>query len=90
MAQHHYRFVPIGLLLRHPFDSPQRAPDIMAPLLLVAEKDSIIPPEHTRRLFEVWRAPKAWLAIRGADHNDLDADPACRDTMAVFLAERLR
>jgi len=90
VAQHHYPFVPMGLLLRHPFDSLVLAPDIRAPLLVVAaERDSIIPPEHARRLFDAWRAPKAWLAIPGADHNDLDADPACWDTVAAFLAERL-
>ena len=91
VAQYHYPLVPVGILLRHNFDSMARAPDITAPLLVVAaERDSIVPPVHARRLFEAWRAPKAWREIAGADHNDLDADPACWDTIAAFLAERLR
>lgn len=91
VAQRHYPVVPVGLLLRHPFDSLARVPDIAVPLLVVAaERDSIIPPEHARRLFDAWRAPKAWREITGADHNDLDADPVYWDDIAAFLAERMR
>ena len=91
VAQRHYPVVPVGLLLRHPFDSMARAPGITAPLLVVAaEHDSIIPPGHARRLFDAWRAPKAWREIAGADHNDLDADPAYWDDIAAFLVEGLR
>src|SRR5215471_14138139 len=49
----HYPFLPVSLMLRHRFDSLSRAPRIDAPLLtLVAGDDRIVPPQHSRALFE--------------------------------------
>ena len=86
VAQALYRFVPVSLLLRHPFDSLARAPSIEAPMLaLVAAQDRVIPPVHARRLFEAWRGEKKWHEIPGAGHNDIDADPAFWAAMQTFL-----
>jgi pimeloyl-ACP methyl ester carboxylesterase len=58
VAQGIYPFVPVSLLLRHPFDSLALAPSIAAPMLaLVATQDRVIAPAHARRLFEAWRGP---------------------------------
>src|SRR5262249_35639515 len=44
VARHHYPFLPVSLILKHPFDSLARAPYIDAPLLcLVAEHDQVVP-----------------------------------------------
>ncbi len=89
VAQRLYRFVPVGLLLRHPFDSLQRAGAIEAPLLaLVAADDTLIPPAHARRLFDAWRGPKSWHLIPHADHTSIDGDPAYWSFIAGFLAAR--
>ena len=89
VAQRLYRFVPVGLLLRHPFDSLQRAGDIDSPLLaLVAADDTLIPPAHARRLFDAWRGPKRWHLVPHADHTSIDGDPAYWSSIAAFLATR--
>jgi len=88
VAQRHYPYLPMHLL-RHPFDSLARAPRIESPLLIVAaERDSIVPIEHARALYAAWHGPKTWREIAGADHNDLDADPAYWQAIASFLAGR--
>src|SRR5215471_9260085 len=53
VGSRHYPFLPVSLMLRHRFDSLSRAPRIDAPLLaLVAGDDRIVPPQHSRALFE--------------------------------------
>lgn len=89
VAQRIYRFIPVGLLLRHPFDSLSLAGAINAPLLaLVAAEDTLIPPPHARRLFDAWRGAKEWRLIARADHNSIDGDPAYWSAIAAFLAAR--
>ncbi len=89
VAQNLYRFVPVGWLLRHPFDSHARAPTIDTPLLaLVAANDTLIPPAHAKRLFDAWRGPKQWNLIAGADHNGIDSEAGYWDAIVAFLAAR--
>lgn len=89
VAQNLYRFVPVGWLLRHPFDSHARAAAIDTPMLaLVAGLDTLIPPAHARRLFDAWRGPKQWQLIAGADHNSIDGEDGYWDAIAAFLAAR--
>lgn len=91
LAQRHYPFLPVRLLLKHPFDSLSRAPAIQAPLLaIVAERDGIIPPEHSQRLYDAWGGPKRWSAIPHAGHNDLGPQPGFWGPIGEFLAERAR
>jgi pimeloyl-ACP methyl ester carboxylesterase len=88
VGRRHYPWLPVGLLLRHPFDSGARAPAIRAPLLaIVAEQDTIIPPVHSRRLFEAWGGPKRWAAIPHTDHNDVAGAPEFWAAVASFLRE---
>src|SRR5258706_2740473 len=55
VAKRHYPFLPVSLLLRHRFDSVSLAPKITIPLLcLVATRDSIIPPDHAKLLYDAW------------------------------------
>jgi fermentation-respiration switch protein FrsA (DUF1100 family) len=89
VAQRHYPYLPVSFLLKHPFDSIERAPRISTPLLvLAAQRDSIVPPQHARALFAQWRGPKTWREFAGAGHNDLDADPEYWKAIAAFFADR--
>ncbi|MBL8386482.1 MAG: alpha/beta hydrolase [Burkholderiales bacterium] len=89
LAQRLYRFIPVDLILRHRFDSLRHAGALDLPLLAIAaERDRVIPPAHARRLYDAWRGPKRWLAIAGADHNDIDASDRYWEAIAAFLAER--
>jgi hypothetical protein len=89
VGRRHYPWLPVGLLLKHPFDAQSLAPEIQAPLLAIAgSRDSIIPTVHSRRLFDAWGGPKRWVELPGADHNDLGSRPAFWPAIDAFLRER--
>jgi pimeloyl-ACP methyl ester carboxylesterase len=86
LAGHHYPFLPVRLLLRHRFDSIERAPGIRAPLLAIAaERDEIIPSERSRRLYDAWGGPKRWVVIPEANHNDLGPQRSVWQPILAFL-----
>jgi hypothetical protein len=86
VAKHLYPLLPVQTLLRHPFDSASRAPNIFAPLLCVAAgRDEVIPAVHARRLYDAWGGPKRWLLLEGAGHNTTDSDPLFWRGVADFL-----
>jgi uncharacterized protein len=74
MGRVHYPLLPTGLLLRDRFDSLSRIGLISSPVLIVAgERDRIVPPEQSRRLYAAIQRPDARLVpISGADHNDFE------------------
>ena len=46
---------------------------VHCPVLIVhGESDTVIPPWHGRKLFELAHEPKTFLAIPRANHNDLE------------------
>ena len=86
VAKRHYPFLPVSLMLRHRFDSLSRAPQIEAPLLcLVAAEDRVIPPAHSRALFEAWRGTKTWHEIPRSDHDSISGEPEYWRSIADFL-----
>jgi uncharacterized protein len=88
VARHHYPWLPVRLLLRHPFDSLSRAPQIQTPLAVFAGgRDGVVPPAHSRRLFEAWAGAKRWIEIPEADHGDISIYPAFERGIDDFLAE---
>jgi uncharacterized protein len=88
----HYPWLPLiflRLLLRHPFDAASDAKNARMPMLaIVAESDTIVPPKRSRALYDAWAGPKTWLAVPGADHNDLGATAEFWQGVARVLAER--
>jgi pimeloyl-ACP methyl ester carboxylesterase len=84
-----YPFLPVSLLLRHRFESDQRAPSIQAPLLaLAAAQDTVIPPERSKRLVEKWGAASRFEVLDGVDHNTIAMHPHFWPLVAAFMAER--
>ena len=75
VARYHFPFLPARWLLRDRYPSDQRIGSLSCPLLIIAaERDSVVPADLARRLFEA--APPArrrWLLLPGADHNDYEA-----------------
>lgn len=81
-----YPFLPIGLMLKHRFDSLSRAPQIAASLLcLVASDDQVIPRPHSERLYAAWGGPKQWREIRPAAHDSIADAPEYWRAIADFL-----
>jgi pimeloyl-ACP methyl ester carboxylesterase len=86
VAKRHYPYLPVSLMLRHPYDSIGRAPKISAPLLCIAaSRDEVIPAAHSRRLFEAWGGPKRWLLLEEAGHNTTDSHPLFWQNVGEFL-----
>ncbi len=70
LARRYYPWVP-PFLIRTRFDNERKIPRLAVPKLIAqAERDEIVPPEHSRRLFELARPPKQLYVIPGATHND--------------------
>ncbi|MCK5237388.1 MAG: hypothetical protein KAR06_10410 [Deltaproteobacteria bacterium] len=76
VAQRRIPFAPIGLLLKHKFESVERAPEIKIPLLaFIADDDTTVPPSHTLKLLDSWGGDHDVIVVTSADHNSiLDRD----------------
>jgi len=85
-----YPWLPVGLLMRHPFDSLARAPQVKVPaLMLVGEADTLILPAHSRRLAAAWGGPADLVAYPGFGHNDIHVNPRYDETIRAFLDRHL-
>lgn len=71
VASLHYPHLPVRLLLRDRYPSIERVGRIGAPVLVIAAgKDEIVPPHHSRRLYEAAGEPKRLAVIPDVGHND--------------------
>ena len=86
IAQREYPYVPIGWLLKHPFDSAALAPQIKAPLLVLSGgRDRLIPSANSKRLVDAWAGPSQWQTIVGTGHNDIQTGARYWPRMREFL-----
>jgi uncharacterized protein len=86
VAGNAYPFVPVSVLLQHPFDSVSRAPRITAPvLMLVADRDQIMRPNQHEALAAAWKGPVRVQRFPTADHNDIPDTAGYWDNIASFL-----
>jgi hypothetical protein len=84
-----FRWAPVGLLLRHPFDSLARLPDVRAPVFVLhGERDGVVPVEHGRRMLAAAPCPAGGAFMPGVGHPALLADrgTAAREAAMGFLA----
>ena len=71
LGQYHYPFLPVSRLLWDRYPSIERIGQIRCPLLVIAgDRDSIVPPKQSLRLFDAAPEPKRLVMIPGTDHND--------------------
>ncbi|MDP2949423.1 MAG: alpha/beta hydrolase [Chloroflexota bacterium] len=71
MARRTYPFLPVWPLLRTRYDALAKIGNVQAPLLVLhGDRDTIVPIEAGKRLFDAAREPKDLYPIRGAGHND--------------------
>ncbi len=90
VAQSHYPWAPVGLFLRHRFDSIALAPGLKVPVLVVtASGDTVVPPAHADRLAASWGGPVQALRLERRDHNDISLDPLYAPAITAFLDRRL-
>lgn len=70
MAQEHYPYVPVSLLLRHKYPVRDYLPAINAPLLLIhSENDEIVSFSHAKTLYSAASGARELKIIHGT-HND--------------------
>lgn len=96
VGRHHYPYLPVvgPPLIWDPWPlERQLADDVRVPLLvLVAERDEIVPPSLSRRVYDAAAEPKLLVAIPASHHNDevlLTGDELLAEITA-FLGRWLR
>jgi fermentation-respiration switch protein FrsA (DUF1100 family) len=88
-AAYHYPFLPVRWLLQDRYPSRDRIAKASVPLLVItAARDSIVPSEQSRQLFDAAPEPKRLVVVDGVDHNDLELAVGARVIGAI--AEFLR
>ena len=92
VAAHHYWFLPVGRLLWDRYDSVSRIGALTCPVAIVAgDRDRVVPIALSRRLFDAIRAPKTFITVAGADHNDVELNAGVEVVDAVrWAAEAAR
>lgn len=89
LARTHYPWLPVSWLLRHRFEIEVDAQRAQIPLLaIVADRDSIIPHERSRALYDAWSGPKTWFVVLATDHNTVSRPDGFWIFLGGFLAER--
>jgi fermentation-respiration switch protein FrsA (DUF1100 family) len=87
VAKKLYPWLPVGLLMRHPFDSLAIAPRVKAPaLVLMGDADTLIPPSHSEALASAWGGKAERVVMKGFGHGDLSMPPAYDAAIRDFLA----
>ncbi|MBN1443977.1 MAG: alpha/beta hydrolase [Planctomycetes bacterium] len=68
----HFGIFPVSLFLRDRYENLRKIDRVECPLLMIhGERDTIVPVELGRRLFDAAREPKEIYLLPAADHNDL-------------------
>lgn len=71
VASHHYPWLPVQWLLRDGYDTQAVLAQFERPVVVVvAERDSIVPAKLGAALHAALGGPKQLLVIRASDHND--------------------
>jgi fermentation-respiration switch protein FrsA (DUF1100 family) len=84
-----YFFVPVRLLMKDQFRADERIDRVTAPVLVLhGGRDTIVPIAFGEQLYGLIRAPKRFVRLAEAGHNDHDAYGAV-EVVRKFLAERL-
>lgn len=72
VGQEKFPIYPINLMVKHKFNSIERAPKIIVPLkIIIASEDQIIPPWHSKDLAKKWGGKVDIKEIQGEDHNSV-------------------
>lgn len=89
VAREHFRYLPVGWLMRDRYESAKRVPAIRAPtLVMIAGADEIIPRARSQALVAAFPSSQVQSAVlEGATHNGLDRMPQYLERIGEFLAE---
>lgn len=86
ISQEMYPYIPVRLILKHPFDSLSRASSIIIPMLaVISSGDEAISPAHSQNLVRNWGGPNTVYMVDGLDHNSIMLDQDLWKRMIKFL-----
>jgi len=86
VAELHYWYLPVRLLMKDQFRSDERIGKVTAPLLILhGVHDHVVPYAMGERLFDTAAKPKHIVRFLDGGHEDLDQNGAL-DAVARFLA----
>jgi pimeloyl-ACP methyl ester carboxylesterase len=86
VAKAHYPIFPVGLMLRHRFDSASLAPGIAIPaLFLTASRDQVVPVRLSKKLVSLWGGPVTAVTVEGTDHNTIETSPVYWDAINTYM-----
>ena len=86
VAQEIYPWLPVRMLMRHPFDSAAVAPRLKMPaLFLMGDADDLVPRRHSERLASLWAGPVERVGFAGFGHNDVSLNPRYTTAVHSFL-----
>lgn len=87
VAQRHFVVVPVSWLLQDRFDSFGKASQVRAPVLvLLAERDRVIPRAHGERLVSAFAKGQAEVrTLAGTNHDSIASSPEYCSALAAFL-----
>jgi pimeloyl-ACP methyl ester carboxylesterase len=87
VARHHFRWLPVGLLLRDRYESARVAGDVAAKtLVVVAGRDEIVPRASSDALVGALAPGRTRVVvIDGAGHNEIDYSPRYLAEIARFF-----
>ncbi|ORB11585.1 alpha/beta hydrolase [Mycobacterium noviomagense] len=86
----HYPWLPVAAVLADRYPSIDRISRVAAPLLVIAgDRDTLVPAQLSRRLYDKARQPKEFVLVPGADHNSMELldGPVMIDAIVRFLRE---
>jgi fermentation-respiration switch protein FrsA (DUF1100 family) len=90
VASTHYPFLPVRLLMRHPFPSSDWAARTRTPaLILAADRDNVVPASHAQKLFAAWAGPKQIHVLAQTGHNDIETHADYYRLINEFLSDQL-
>ncbi|WP_087669297.1 alpha/beta hydrolase [Caballeronia humi] len=91
VAAFHYPWLPVKWLLQDHYDSAAHLASYGKPVLVVmAERDSIVPPRFGTALYDALPEPKKLTVVKAAGHNDWAGrvgEGWWRDTIAFLLVK---
>jgi len=90
VAREKYPFLPVSLLLKHPFSSETYAATVQTPVLaLIARHDVVIPPPHAYTLLKHWKGESSFLEVN-ADHISILDDESAWKKIGEFTESHIR
>ena len=86
VAGGHYPFLPVSLLLKHPFRSDIYIQKVNVPILVfIAGRDRVIPNERSEALLKHMKVKPQVVFLEKSDHNNVTQPPEFRKTIKDFF-----